>query len=247
MKRNGDTINIGILTVAFNEKRLIKPCINQFDGFNFPHLVLVSNKPWRGNYPMDETWAIAKTHNRFGSVIIDYWQNQAEQFNFGLSYLKEQGFDWALIVDADEFYTPSAIGKLVGEIRKSRADAITCPFMNAYWKSPDYRLFPNQDDNPIVAIKTNRKFIDKRHSDALALEATTVQMHHMSYVRNNEEMLKKINTFEHSHEFNLEDWYNNVWLKWAPENMNLHPTIPSEWEKAIYSPAPYSIRALLNK
>jgi glycosyltransferase involved in cell wall biosynthesis len=240
-------MNIGVLTVAFNEKRFIKPCIKQFDGFNFPHLVLISNKPWRGDYQMDETWAIAKTYNELGSTIIDYWPDQASQFNDGLEYLKENRIDWTLIVDADEFYTPKDIGILVGQIRKTKAEAITCPFMQSYWKSPDYRLFPEQDDNPIIAIRTDQKFIDKRNAETSIRESTVAKMHHMSYVRDNEEMMKKIETFEHSHEFDLGAWYKDVWSSWTPDSTMLHPTVPSKWERAVYNPAPYSIRSLLNK
>lgn len=239
-------MKIGIITVVFNEKNLIKPCIEQFDGFGLPHLVLVSSTPWRGDYAMDETWAIAKMNIQLGDVIVDSWADQAVQFNFGLQWLQKNGIDWALIVDADEFYTASALGQLIGQIRACRAEAISAPLMQSYWKTPEYRLFPEQDDNPIIAIRTDQRFTDKRASDA-AREHSSVTMHHMSYVRSDEEMIKKINTFEHSHEFDKEGWFNGVWLPWTPDHTNLHPTVPSKWQKAIYDPAPYSIRKRLMK
>src|SRR3990172_10364129 len=104
-------MKIGILTVAFNEPEFIVPCIKQFEGFNFPHLILVSNKPWGGNYQMDNTWALAKMYNIYGDVIIDYWPDAKSQYNYGLEFLEKQGFDWVLIVDADEFYTSVDIGR----------------------------------------------------------------------------------------------------------------------------------------
>jgi len=239
-------MRIGIITVAFNEPDFIVPCIKQFDGFNFPHIVLISKKPWRGNYSMDHTWALARTHNIYGETIIDEWPDQATQFNFGLELLQREEIDWALIVDADEFYTAFDIGRLVGQMKQTRNEIIVCPYMSVYWKTPEFLLTPKQHDNPVIAIKTNKRFIEKRQPDAGTMINTNAEMHHMSYVRTDEQMKKKIETFEHSHEFNTDDWYNNVWLKWAEDSINLHPTIPTKFGKAIRMHAPEEIRKNLN-
>jgi glycosyltransferase involved in cell wall biosynthesis len=242
-------VNIGIITVAFNEPDLIGPCIKQFDGFNFPHLVLVSKKPWRGDYVMDETWAKAKMYLRNGQVIVDEWPNQAAQFNFGLHLLHEEGVDWALIVDADEFYTPEDIGRLVGQIRTTQYDAILATNMDVYWKSPEYKIIPDQYDYPVIAIKTNKRFKDKRHVESDVTTTNThgdITLHHMSYVRTNEQMKKKIKTFEHSHEFNTDQWYEDIWLWWEPDHIALHPVVPPLFKQATYNPAPKVISELIN-
>jgi hypothetical protein len=242
-------MNIGILTVVFNEPDLIKPCIKQFDGFNFPHLVLVSSKPWRGNYEMDETWAIAKMHLNNGEVIVDKWPNQATQFNFGLHLLHEEKIDWALIVDADEFYTAESIGRLVELIRSTEYDAIYATHMDVYWKTPAYKILPEQDDYPIIAIKTNKRFVDKRHieSNAKTIGAGRgITLHHLSYVRTDEQMKKKIETFEHSHEFDTDQWYNDVWLWYNEDSRALHPTVPKKFQQAIYEPVPSELERIIN-
>jgi glycosyltransferase involved in cell wall biosynthesis len=243
-------VKIGIITVAFNEQDFIVPCIKQFDGFNFPHLVLVSNKPWRGMYEMDNTWVLAKMANSDPeNVIVDYWPDQATQFNYGLELLEKDGFDWALIVDADEFYTAEDIGRLVGRIRTTEYDAIYASFMNVYWKSPEYQLFPDQEDYPIIAIKTNKRFKDKRHVESNVITTgtpTDLTLYHMSYVRTNEQMKKKIKTFEHSHEFDTDRWYEDTWTWWKPGHKFLHPVIPSQFEGTIEKPAPDEIRNLIN-
>lgn len=241
-------MNIGIITVAFNEESFIKPCIEQFDGFNFPHLVLVSSKPWRGGYQMDNTWALAKMHINNGEVIIGEWPDQAAQFNEGLQILQDEGFDWALIVDADEFYTAEDIGRLVGQIRTTEYDAIYASYMNVYWKTMNYKLYPDQDDYPIIAIKTDKRFREKRHVESTCTTTGSLKditLYHMSYVRSDTDMLKKINSFEHSHEFDIDQWYNDTWLWWNPEALYLHPTVPNKFERALYSPAPKEIQELI--
>lgn len=242
-------MNIGVITVAFNEKELIVPCIKQFDGFNLPHLILVSKKPWRGQHVMDETWALAKMAVRNGEVIVGEWPGQAEQFNDGLETLQKDGIDWALIVDADEFYTPEDIGRLIGQIRETEYDALLATHMNVYWKSPDYMVIPDQYDYPVIAIKTTKRFKNKRHVEDNVITTNThrdITMYHMSYVRTHDQMKKKIETFEHSHEFDTEQWFYDTWTWWNPDATNLHPTVPQQFEKAIYNPAPDVLRKLIN-
>lgn len=242
-------MNIGIITVAFNEPDFIVPNIRQFDGFNFPHLILVSKKPWRGDYTMDETWVRARMHLNNGEVIIDDWPGQAEQFNTGLEIFESEGIDWALIVDADEFYTAEDIGRLVGQIRTTEYDAITATYMDVYWKTPAYKVIPDQYDYPIIAIRTNKRFRDKRHVEdncTTVASHRAITLHHMSYVRTDEQMKKKIETFEHSHEFNTDQWFYDVWTRWNPDAGFLHPTVPHKFEKAIYEPAPEEIVNLIN-
>ena len=242
-------MNIGIITVAFNEKELIVPCIKQFQGFNFPHLIMVSKKPWRGSYEMDETWALAKMAVNNGEVIVDEWPGQAEQFNEALGIFEAEGIDWALIVDADEFYTPEDIGRLVGQIRSTEYDALLATNMDVYWKTPDYKVIPDQWDYPVVAIKTSKRFKNKRHVEDNVITTNTereITLHHMSYVRTHDQMMKKIETFEHSHEFNTDQWFYDIWTWWNPDAINLHPTVPTKFGKAVYNPAPEILRNLIN-
>lgn len=235
--------NVAVLTVAFNEEKLIKPCIRQF---KYPHIkkdlfhfVMVSQRPWRGEYEPDNTAKIALACGA-DHVRVGKWEDQATQFNAGLDYLKEIGYEWAIICDADEFYTPNAIEILLHEIEWTQADALRAKHMKVYWKFPEYKITPRQEDNPIIAIKTDKKFKEKRQADVFSQDSTA-ELHHFSYVRSDEEMKKKIYSFEHSHEFNLDEWYERVWKKWPERNQNLHPVVPHQFAMAIHSPPPKPI------
>jgi hypothetical protein len=238
--------NIAVLTVAFNEPRLIGPCVRQFKSpyIEEPlfHLVLVSKSPWRGHYPKDYITGRRALDNRADSVIEGEWKNQAEQFNFGLSHLREMGYKWAIICDADEYYTPLGINVIIDTLNKAEKLKIFCaPFMNVYWKTPEYQISNPQHDNPVVAIRTDEIFSDKRTPTLSEYSSVISYLHHFSYVRSDLEMLKKIKSFEHSHEFDLEKWYNEVWLNWKPEDTNLHPVVPTQFEQAIPISAPTQI------
>lgn len=234
---------VAALTVAFNEEKLIKPCVRQFKypylGGDIFHLVLVSEKPWRGSYPPDNTGKVAlKTgadHVRLGD-----WADQATQFNSGLDYLNELGYEWAIIADADEFYTRDGLNTLLGRIEWSEYNALRASDMRVYWKTPEFLIVPDQHDSPIVAIKTDQKFTDKRNADVF-FNYIDAPLYHFSYVRSDEEMLKKIESFEHSHEFDKQKWYNEVWLKWDGDKENLHPVVPEQFKRVVRSPAPREI------
>lgn len=236
-------LSIGVLTVAFNEERLIGPCVWQFKGFKFTHVVLVSEKPWNGNWESDDT--ARRAINAGAYAKIGNWPGQAEQFNYGLeTYFP--GYDWVLIVDADEFYTKKDINILIKELSETDADAITAPNMEVFWRKPFYRVFPKQTDNPIIAVRPHVRFTNKRSAEC-SKSGSEATLYHMSYVRSDEEMLKKIDSFEHTNEFNKDYWYNNVWMKWRPDYLihDLHPVVPSQFKTVGYSPAPQEIVDLL--
>lgn len=242
-------MKLGAITITFNEERFIDACINQFDGFDIDHLILISKKPWMGDFQMDKTWLKAKMHEAAGeyvTTVVDYWPDPATQLNFGLDLMWKTGHDWVLIVDTDEFYTPQDLGILIGEIRVSKSEAIFMPNMNVYWKTPEYKIIPRQKDNPIIAIRPGNNFHSIREVGDIKKNATMAEMHHMSYVRTDEQMWKKINSFYHAPEFDKKYWYEEVWSKWDENLEDLHPVSPSQFKRAIYDPSPPEIRQLFD-
>lgn len=237
---------VAVLTVAFNEPTLIGPCVRQFKGvIPLYHMVLVSENPWRGGIQSDFGLTGVKANdNGADNVIQGYWSGQAEQFNFGLEILEDMGFEWAIICDADEFYTYHDIGKLLKDINfcdREDMQAIVAPRMDVYWKFPFFKIIPAQHDSPIIAIRTEERFLDKRHSEVTRRYSAHGTLHHFSYVRSDSEMKKKINTFEHSHEFDTEKWYRNKWQNWNINSEDLHPVVPEQFKKAVFDPAPEEI------
>lgn len=235
-------IKTAVLTSVFNEPRLIKGCLEQFYPFDLEHIVICSNSPWRGNWPKDNTDEIAENYE--ATVLRGEWNSDSEQRNFGLNFLRENNFDWTLIVDSDEFYTEEDINVLLNSI-DNNYDVIIAPNMSVYWKTYEWLILPDpQPDNPIVAMKTDQKFSWSRLSDSQKRKSTRAHLHHLSYVRNDEAMKMKIDISEHKEEI-LSNWYNEVWLDWKPGDKYLHPVIPSQFFETIYRPLPKEIQILL--
>ncbi len=233
---------IAILTVAFRERNFIQACIKQFAGFELRHLIVCSNTPWHGHHDRDDTYNIARKSG--ADAVLYNFSSDAQQRNYGLRYLQSEGYDWALIVDADEFYTQENINKLLNSL-SDRHNVVRAPNMSVYWKTPEYLINPDpQPDLPIVAIKTDQKFSWSRLSDANLGGLTDAHFHHLSYVRSNYDMRVKMDISEHTNEV-VPNWYNDVWMTWTPEKINLHPVVPHQFASTSYKPVPNEIRSLL--
>lgn len=224
-------MKIGILTLAYNEERFAKDCIRQFKGFLIDkHLFLISDTPWHGEkLQADKTADIAE---KFGAeVIVGDWQSETEQRNFGLDQLKD--CDWVLIVDADEHYEPKAVARLISFLEKAALPAYGIGRLLTYWKDKKHIVDPEETGGLIVAVRPSVRFIDKRCIDSeWDFLPEDIVMHHYSYVRTDEEMKKKISSFEHAEEI-VPNWYEDVWLKWTPEMKNVHPVNPGSFKKII--------------
>lgn len=222
-------MKIGILTVAYREERFIKDCIRQFRGVG-KHLCLISDTPWHGEKePMDKTPEIAE--NEGAEVIISDWVSEAKQRNWGVERLKD--YDWILIVDADERYDKTSIDNLLKFLEEAELPAYGIGRLKTYWKTTDYVIDPEESGGLIVAIRPTVRFTDKRCIDSQwDFLPKNIIMHHYSYVRTDNEIKRKLSTFEHACEI-IPNWYNNIWLKWTPEMENLHPVNPSSFRKAV--------------
>lgn len=236
-------MKIGVLTNAFCEEELIVGCIQQF-GDLFEHVVLVSKTPWHGEYKSDNTHVIAA--NLGATVQVGNWSSASEQLNHGLSLFKE--YDWVIIVDADERYSKSDLQMLVNDLgalkRMKFKGSVRTNSWDVYWKTPNWKIVPEQTDYPLIAITPDQSFGHIRsHTGQTAW--SSANMHHFSYVRNDESMLKKITSFDASVEFDPYKWYVEKWLRWNPDMEDLHPVNPPQFKKAILDPPPNDILLLI--
>jgi len=239
-------LEIGIVTNAYKEENWIQGCILQFYDLGFDHLILNSISPWGGNFDpgkifFDKTKAISEA---LGAMVIrSLWISEADQLNFGLEFFKNK--DWVLIVDADERYSSEELRnftKFLADLPE--AISVVKPHLwDVYWRTHEYRIIPEQPHKPIIAVRPTVRFTKNRE----ASEAYTfgpLYLHHFSYVRSDEEMKKKIESFSHAHEI-VPDWYDNIWLKWTHRVKNLHPVHPEQFYQAVWNPCPPNIKDLI--
>lgn len=237
-------MKVAVCSIAYNEEEWIERCIKQFQPFGLRHLVLLSTKPWNGSpQEPDRTEQIAKDAG--AEVIIGYWETEAQQRNFGLSYLYD--YDFVLIVDPDEFYTQKDIQTWLDSLDVSEP-SYRVKNIKTYWKTPEYVFSPPDNHEPIVAVNPKkavfyehrqiRKFTDD--VPEFNQPVLPIQMHHMSWVKSDKKVKEKIQSYSHADDIPL-NWYEDVWLKWEPGSKTLIRPYGAEKSIAVRDPAPPDI------
>ena len=75
-----------------------------------------------------------------------------------------------------------------------------------------------------------------------AIAPDRVVCHHMSYVRTDEQMLRKVTSFTH-HVDIIKGWYETVWLGWKDGQVDLHPVNPTSFKNTVLaSQARYKLK-----
>ncbi len=254
-------MKIAVCTIAYNESKYIGACIDSWKDIVDKHLVLVSVLPWEGSViENDTTYEIAKESG--ADTILSYWETEAIQRDWGLAYLHD--YDYVLIVDPDEFYTKEDQHKIIDamESRKNqwgetmaKISAFKVSKIVTYWKTPEYVFDPIDKHKPLVAVDPKQvRFYEHRQvqpKDCSARFQTQVYpidviCHHMSWVKTDEKVREKIQSFSHRDNV-YKNWYENVWLKWESGSDIMVRPYGVENSIAIKKPAPQEIIDLIEK
>ena len=183
---------------------------------------------------------IDKLKNKYGEKIVlmrKDWKNQIIQRNEAIRTINEAGYPYCFIFDADEFYShEDMFGILHYGLKFSQFDTFKTAFYT-YFKKVRYRIEPLQSLKALSLVKTTVKLnhtrnIDQTRFSNFLIPKEDVCWHHLSHVRNDEQMLEKFIIAKHEYGLNI-DWYYNVWLKWTPEMKNFHPNDPTSFSHVV--------------
>lgn len=220
----------------------------------FPHVetiyIAVSDKPWTYNpnarnlYSNNVDYKLI-LDSPFGSkvkFIRGEWNTEEEQRNACVDAAKRDGIDYLIIHDADEFYFHTDFQKLIYYICDNPNHDYYKVAWYCFWKSFKHILL-DEHKNLItgypefcINLKNNIRFLSKRRptsSEFKVIPSDNGICYHGSYVLTNEELLQKINTWGHTNDFDKNYWYNEKWLKWNEDSMDLHLVYPPAWSKAV--------------
>jgi glycosyltransferase involved in cell wall biosynthesis len=234
-------MKVSVCTVAYNEAEWIDACVRQFQPYIDRHVVLVSSLPWHGRRLRDD--GTANLARRAGAEVhVQHWPSESEQRNWGLARLFDS--DYVLVIDADEFFERSGLELLLAELGRSAGPCYRAAGMRTYWKTKDYVCYPYEGwDSPVIAVDPKRvKFSMQRQLQPidedrrLIAPELPVLLHHMSWVKSDEKVREKIETFSHAGHIR-EGWFENVWKKWTPDLDDIAP-YGNDRIRAIFEPCP---------
>jgi hypothetical protein len=175
-------------------------------------------------------------------VLEGDWETDEGSRNACLQRAKEEGFDWLLTQDADEFYTEHSWKMIRKQLMKSIHEECFVTTWYNFWKSAHYVVVNESGDikgtNAGFALRCKQDLFFK-HS-RISNASRTIDMdcpcYHYGYVRTDAEISEKISTWMHAKEFNALRWFKHKWLNWSEDTINLHPTAPWIWKRAIRFP-----------
>jgi hypothetical protein len=231
---------------AWNAERFILPCIEAIIPCVDEVYISVSKTPWSGQPSTpDKTLEIlgnlpiAMEGKRI-SVFQEPWKDEDDQTNWMFNRIRDDGFDYMALVDVDEFYRKEEFDRMRNMVGLRDMFNPPHPAISVlhkfYWKSPRYKLFPDfLWANVLFSCKSAGAIVRKRHArggEMVRAPENLCTCYHLSYVRTDEEMRDKLNTFSHAHEI-PKDWYEKTWKGWNPLMTNLHPIEPSLWQKTV--------------
>jgi GT2 family glycosyltransferase len=206
---------------------------------------LIANRPWNGE-ATDQTPLVARISRLPDPaakihVVRGDWPDEASQRNAGIDTAREAGADYCFVLDADEIYDSNQLAAAMQVVRENpqidcwRASCFT------YWKSHEYRVDPPEQVTAAVFVRVGTgRFVDNRTYQAAAyfdLPPETLRMHHMSYARTDQQILRKISTFGHAKEV-VPGWYQRVWRRWDTDRTieNLNPCWPAAYRRIVHQP-----------
>lgn len=196
---------------------------------------LVGLEPWKGEgtrvLPAETLKLIASLPDPEKKFVIisRYWATEAEERNDGLAMLHTLGCDWCLIVDDDEMFNRKDLYAAKDIISRELTSTAFLLSQVIYWKDRDTAI-----ENPTLALPAFAStvpgaiFFNEGRCYMVAGGHWTVfpheviMCHHLSYVRSEEKMRRKLAAFSHADQTKA-DWLDRVWLKWTPGMENLHP------------------------
>lgn len=237
-------MKVGLVTVAYNEERFIEPFLKHIPDWVDEKLVLVSSTPWQGEPELpDATDIIAEKMG--ATVIVHDWASEEEQRNAGQDYFHD--YDWIIILDPDEFLDKKGWSELYEFLQPIQGipydEAYCVENQKVYWKDGWYAT-PDRDYKQLALVRPTVRFVDKRVVDRWQGGFIPVTIHHFSWARTDKEVWSKISHYAHAKDFDIKDWYDNVWLKWEPGMEDVHPTSPDTLHKLIPAELPAEIEEL---
>ena len=242
------------MILLFDCDQFVLRTINNCSRFVEKIFISYSKYPWiynkqaRAHFSNTSNLELLKTSPHFSKldIIEGIWNTEEDQRNTCLERAREEGFNYLIIQDADELYCQEQYKKNISGILENQDYAYyTTPWIN-FWKSLDYVLefkdpgFGEKDTiysrcaNFAVNLKQETRFVRKRIINLTeSVQHLSGICHHLSYVLSDQEVLRKISTWGHAHQVNVNNWYKWKWLAWQPSTTYLFPIISVTANRAV--------------
>jgi glycosyltransferase involved in cell wall biosynthesis len=236
-------MKIGVLVMLYNVDRFLLPMLENCGAHVDRIYATWSSVPWSvynksarvkfRNKTKPEIIAGSPYRHKV-TLITGEWDDDESQRNAGLDKAREDGMDFLIVQDADEFYTSEGYQQNIAFLKAHPATPYFRGKWLVFWKTTGYVMDygPPQGiysncENFAVNCRMPVKFVDSRRVNADLSEAEYVPAvcYHLSYVYSDEDVLEKISTWGHAHQVST-DWFERKWRHWHPHTRFINPQRP---------------------
>lgn len=202
----------------YNEPELINGGINSWGKQYGSPLVLISSAPYHGEAvsQADQERQI----QRLGAMVVSKdWRKEEDKRNFGMRLLKD--CDYVLWNDTDTWIERHQLENLIQEIKETKAAAY-CIKQRSYWYDTDHCLVDDLH-TPVCAVHRDFGFSDHACVNTPYHLIQSAFVHHISWCKP-KNILGKLKNYSHADELtNVDEWYENNWIGWTPDNPAVMP------------------------
>lgn len=243
-------MKIAAHVLAYNVTRYLKPVLENLE----PHVdkiyIAHAEKPFGYIEKSRETFRnptkiedirLASSSSKIEIVSGD-WTTEDAMRNACLVKARQDGFDWFITQDADEFYSDVSWKQIKRILLQNKSDDHFTTTWYNFWKSSHYVIVDKngaiKSTNAGFALRCSSdiKFIDRRLCNNQHRKVIDTPCHHYSYVLSDTEMAEKIATWSHAHQLFSKSWFKYKWLNWNESSKWLNPVSPMEYLRAIPFP-----------
>ncbi|CAM9226878.1 unnamed protein product, partial [Pylaiella littoralis] len=224
-------------------------------------LVVVSRTPWNGDAAdVSPTLELlsgmledvdSPTHGKL-RVEVGSWASEAEQREHGNALIRDdpsRDFFRVVVMDTDEFWHPVELAKALVLVAQHPTAAFLSAGMDTYWASVRSVVYPPERLHALWLVDHHRcVWLEYRtvscrtHAGderrvSFGIGRSVGVVHHLSYVRVDEDLRRKMRTFSHAGE-EQRGWYGERWLGWKANNSlnDLHPVDPEAFKRIVVQP-----------
>ncbi|CAM9753558.1 unnamed protein product [Scytosiphon promiscuus] len=251
---------VAVVVVVHDDISLMRATLEEVATVVEHILVVVSLRPWHG-----DTEDVSSTLNMLKGILGDVhsptygklrvevgsWATESAQREHGNALIREdpRGFFRVVVMDTDEFWHPVQLAKALVHIAQHPKVALSHAGMNTYWASVRSVVSPPEKLLALWLVDPRRCFwhqnreitcrveVGEEHDVSFDIETSTAVVHHLSYVRVEGDLKRKMNTFSHAGEEQSE-WYERSWRGWAANNSltDLHPVEATAFKRVVPQP-----------
>lgn len=237
-------IKIGAVYCVYDASAFLYESVQRIYPLMDKLIFILNKKPWNGEYVPGEPFITYKKilsmedPDKKFEILTGVWENEASQRNAGLNLLRGYNIGWCLIIDDDELYNLSELNSVKVNLETAEHAAYLV-YHQIYWKNRNtiikgvFGSFPTfVRTDGLVHFNIDRMILVSKPHTWFSISTNNIVCYHMSYIRSDSEMLRKIKNFSHADGISS-DWYKDKWLNWNMDMVDLHPSIGKGFKRAV--------------